>query len=282
MSAYTVTVVGATGKTGRLIVREGLGRGWRMRAAARRPPEAGEPAQFEWDERATWGPAFAGSDAAYLLIPFNHPGAAETTPDLISAAAGAGVARIVLLSSLDAEHAAPESPLLQAERRLLELPVAAAILRPTWFFDNFGDGSFRGMVADGEIRLPAGDGRFPFVDVRDVASVAVAALDVDGPEGILPLTGPEAIDHGELAAALSGALGRPIGYTPVSIAEFVELMAGRGFGRDYSEFLGDALMQVADGRLEIPVHTTVERVLGRPALGARDFAARLAGIVPEA
>jgi hypothetical protein len=78
------------------------------------------------------------------------------------------------------------------------------------------------------------------------------------------------------------ALGRPIAYTPVSIAEFVELMAGRGFGRDYSEFLGDALMQVADGRLEIPVHTTVERVLERPALGARDFAARLARIVPEA
>ena len=59
-------------------------------------------------------------------------------------------------------------------------------------------------------------------------------------------------------------------------------MAERGFDRDYSAFLGDALMQVADGRLEIPVHTTVERILGRPALGARDFAARLAPIVPEA
>jgi uncharacterized protein YbjT (DUF2867 family) len=272
---YTVTVVGPTGKTGRHVMRGGLERGWRMRAAARRNTGVGEWARFEWDDRATWEPAFAGSDAAYLLIPFNHPGAAETTPDLIGAAARAGVRRICLLSSLDAEHADPDGPLLRAEERLLREPVVPAILRPTWFFDNLADGSFSDMVAAGELRLPAGDGRIPFVDVRDVAEVAVRALAPGGPDGILPLTGPEAIDHGQLAAALSEALGRPIAYTPVAVAEFTELMVERGFGRDYSRFLGEALMDVAERRLTIPVHATVERVLGRRARDARDFAAQL-------
>jgi uncharacterized protein YbjT (DUF2867 family) len=278
MGDYTVTVVGATGKTGRHVMHEGIGRGWRMRAAARREPDAGEWARLEWDDRATWGPAFTGSDGAYVLIPFNHPGAAETTPDLISAAGEAGVRRIVLLSSLDAEHADPSSPLIRAEQRLLEQPATTAILRPTWFFDNFSDGSFRGMVADGEIRLPAGDGKFPFIDVRDIGAVAVAALAADGPDGVLPLTGPEAIDHGEVAAALTEALGRSITYTPVSIPEFIGLMVARGFGPDYGEFLGEALMDVAEGRLTIPVHDTVQRVLGRPALGVREFAAQLAPV----
>lgn len=276
MSACTVTIVGATGKTGSRAVQDALARGWRVRAAARREPEHGEWERFEWDDRATWAPAFEGSDAAYLLIPFNHPGAADTTPDVIEAAAQAGVSRIALLSSLDAEHAAEDDPLRVAERTLLAQPVTAAILRPTWFFDNFSLGSFSAMTREGELRLPAGDGTIPFIDVRDVAAVAVATMAPDGPDGILPLTGPEAIDHGELAAALSEALGRRITYTPASRYEFIELMAHRGFGRDYSDFLADALIDVAEGRLTIPVHDTVERVCGRPALDARAFARGMA------
>jgi uncharacterized protein YbjT (DUF2867 family) len=272
---YTITVVGATGKTGRHVVREGIERGWRIRAATRRAPAAGEWARFEWDDRTTWTPAFQGSDAAYLLIPFNHPGAPQTTPDLIQAAAAAGVARIVLLSSIDAAHAPDDSPLLVAERALERLPVTAAILRPTWFFDNFSDGSFAGMTRAGELRLPTGAGRIPFIDARDVAAVAAAALAHDGAAGILPLTGPEAIDHGQLAAALAEALGREVTYEAVGRAEFVELMAGGGFGRDYAEFLADALIDVAEGRLTIPVWDTVERVCGRRAYDAYDFARHL-------
>jgi uncharacterized protein YbjT (DUF2867 family) len=276
MQQYTVTVVGATGKTGRHVVRDALARGWRVRAATRRAPEAGEWARFEWDDRGTWADAFHGSDAAYLLIPFNHPGAAETTPELITAAAGAGVRRIVLLSSLDAEHAPGDSPLVMAERTLLGLPVTPVILRPTWFFDNFSDGSFAGMTRAGQLRLPAGDGKIPFVDVRDIAAVAVATLADGAPDGILPLTGPEAIDHGEVAAALSEALGRSITYTPVDRAEFIDLMMRRGFGFDYADFLADALIDVAEGRLTVPVHDTVERICGRRAHDARDFAMHVA------
>jgi uncharacterized protein YbjT (DUF2867 family) len=276
MGEYTVTIVGATGKTGRRAVDDALQRGWRVRAAARRAPAHGEWERFEWDDRASWAPAFGGSDAAYLLIPFNHPGAADTTPDLIRAAADAGVRRIALLSSLDAEHAAADDPLRVAEQALLDLPVTAAILRPTWFFDNFSEGSFAAMTSEGELRLPAGDGKIPFIDVRDVAAVAVEALAHGGPDGILPLTGPEAIDHGELAAALSEALGRPITYMPAARPEFIELMAGRGFGREYADFLADALIDVAEGRLTIPVHDTVARVCGRPARDARAFARGMA------
>jgi uncharacterized protein YbjT (DUF2867 family) len=271
-----VTIVGATGKTGRRAVQEGLRRGWRVRAASRREPRDGEWERFEWDDRTTWAPAFRGSDAAYLLIPFNHPGAAETTPDLIQAAAHAGVRRIALLSSLDADHAAADDPLRVAEQALLDLPVTAAILRPTWFFDNFGDGSFAAMTREGELRLPAGEAKIPFIHVRDVAAAAVATLADGAPSGIFPLTGPEAIDHAQLAAALTEALGRPISYVPAERSEFIELMVGRGFGRDYADFLADALIDVAEGRLEIPVYDTVERLCGRPALDARAYARELA------
>lgn len=271
MSEYTVTVIGATGKTGRHVTRYAAERGWRVRAAGRRAPEHGEREPFDWDDERTWTSASAGSDAAYVLIPFNHPGAPERTPALLSAIAAAGVRRIVLLSSLDVTEAEPDSPLRRAESTLDGLPAETAALRPTWFLDNFTLGSFSGMVDAGELRLPAGDGRIPFVDARDVAAVGVAAMAPAGPVGPLPITGPAALTHHEVAAALTAA-GRPVTYTPVSRDEFVTLMTGRGFTTDYGVFLAEALMRVASGELVIPVTDTVPRLTGRPAHSVADFA----------
>src|SRR5262245_47026189 len=114
MTTYTVTVFGATGKTGRHVARYAAERGWRVRAAGRRAPQHGTLEPFDWDDERTWTSATEGSDAAYVLIPFNHPGAPERTPALLNAIAAAGVGRIVLLSSLDVLEAAPDSPLEQA------------------------------------------------------------------------------------------------------------------------------------------------------------------------
>lgn len=269
---YTVTVAGATGKTGRLILAATARAGWRVRAATRRPVEHPGWVRLDWDDPSTWTTAFEGSDAAYLLIPFNHPGAPEKTPDLMAAAAEVGVRRIVFLSTLDAEHAAPDNSSVVTEESLRRLPVAWTILRPTWFLDNFTTGSFQAMTAAGELRLPAGDGRIPFVDVRDIADLATASLSPDGPEGILPVTGPAAVGHHEVAEVFSEVSGRDIRYLPVSVDEFVELMQSRGFPRSYGLFLGAALNDVATGRLAVPVHQTVANVLGRSAYSVRDFA----------
>jgi uncharacterized protein YbjT (DUF2867 family) len=272
MSDYTVTVVGATGKTGRHVAEQAVARGWRVRAAGRRAARHGEWAMLDWDDEDTWRPAFSGSDAAYVLTPFNHPGAPERTPHLLGVAASIGVSRIVLLSSLDADSAAEDSPLRLAERTLQALPVHSAIVRPTWFLDNFTVGSFATMTWAGDLRLPAGNGTIPFVDVRDVAAVAVAALAPSGPQGVLPVTGPEQLSHDQVAAALAAAFGRPITYTDVDSEEFIGLLMARGFSRGYGQFLADALREVAEGRLLIPASDTVERLTGRRPHDVIDFA----------
>jgi uncharacterized protein YbjT (DUF2867 family) len=272
MSDYTVAITGATGKTGRNVVSTALGRGWHVRALCRRPAAGGQWIPFDWDNQRSWSLAFAGSDAAYILIPFNHPGAAERTPDLIRSAAASGVERIVLLSSLDAEHAPEISALHVCEAALLDAAVHGAVLRPTWFLDNFTTGSFASMIDSGELRLPAGTGRIPFIDTRDIADVAVATMTADGPSGILELTGPEAIDHAQAAAVLSTTLGHPISYHDVPIDAFITHMTTRGFPHDYAQFLADALHDVATGALTIPVTDTVQRICGRPPYTITQFA----------
>jgi uncharacterized protein YbjT (DUF2867 family) len=270
---HTVTVAGASGKTGRHVVEQAAERGWEVRRAGRR--DTGGPGRWvplDWDDPTSWAPAFAGSDAAYVLIPFNHPGAAEATPAVLKAAGAAGVGRIVLLSSWDAAHAADDDPLRVAERALLDQHVHAAVLRPTWFMDNFTHGSFAAMTAEGELRLPCGDGRIPLVDTRDIAAVGVACLAPDGPTGLLPITGPAAVDHHEVAAALAAAAGRAIRYTSVEPEEFIALLEARGFSRAYGQFLADALGEVATGRLVVPVERTVDEVLGRAPHSITEFA----------
>ncbi|HET8641032.1 MAG TPA: NAD(P)H-binding protein [Pseudonocardiaceae bacterium] len=275
-----MTVTGATGKTGTHVARLGTERGWRVRGAGRRPPPHGEWVPFSWDDETTWKPAFDGSQAAYAVIPFNSPGAPARAPAVIEAAAAAGVGRIVLLSTIDVDHAPPADPTRIAEQTLARLPVESAMLRPTWFLDNFTTGSFAAMTATGELRLPAGDGRIPFVDVRDIAEVAIAAMAPGGPTGPLPITGPRAVDHHEVAAALATALGRQVTYTPVPPAEFVELMAARGFSTEYGWFLAGALGAVADGSFDVPVAGTVRRLTGRDPYGPAEFAAYYAKGLP--
>ena len=272
---WVVGVTGVTGKTGRIVAELGVSHGWEVRSLTRRTPDIGQWFPMDWDDAASWPRAFAGCDAAYVIIPFNHPGAAQRTPAVLAAAAGAGVGRIVLLSSLDAGDAPETDPLRVAEDALVKLPVSWAIVRPTWFLDNFTVGSFASMMRDGSLRLPAGAGRIPFIAVSDIAAVAASALAKDGPTGYLPLTGPQAVTHADVCAALGPALGVEVGFTDVDGEEFVALMAQRGFDRTYCEFLIEALRAVERGNIVIPITDVVREITGRPALSLEEFAVRL-------
>lgn len=274
---HVVTVTGATGKTGRHVVAGARARGWGVRRATRHPSDA-DDVFFDWSDASSWEPAFAGSHAAYVVVPFNDPVAPDTAPQLLETVGGAGVPRVVLLSSLDVETADEDSPLRVAENTLSTLDVASAAIRPTWFFDNFTSGSMSWMVAAGRLELPAGEGTIPYVDVRDVSEVALAALTPGGPTGPLEITGPQQVHHREIAEVLGGALGRPIEYRPVADEEFVSALTAQGFSDGYARFLGDAMSAVAGGHVVIPVTDTVLRTTGRPPFTLEGFAAEFAAL----
>ena len=50
------------------------------------------------------------------------------------------------------------------------------VVRASWFNQNFSEGYLIDGVLAGEVALPAGAVREPFVDADDIADVAVAAL----------------------------------------------------------------------------------------------------------
>lgn len=166
-------VVGATGKTGRRIMDRLAARGVPTRAGSR----SGDP-PFEWDDRSTWAPALRGATAVYISYypDIAVPGAPDKVAALADLAVEHGVRRLVLLTGRGEEEAQ------RAERLVREADPQATIVRCSCFSQNFSEGAFVDSVRSGVVALPAGDTPEPFVDVEDIADVAVAALTEPGHE----------------------------------------------------------------------------------------------------
>jgi uncharacterized protein YbjT (DUF2867 family) len=87
------------------------------------------------------------------------------------------VRRLVLPSGRGEEEAQA------AEQVVMSGSIEWTVVRCSWFNQNFSEGYLLDPVLGGEVVLPAGDVPEPFVDVDDIADVAVA--DVIGLLGYL-------------------------------------------------------------------------------------------------
>ncbi|MFK0066948.1 NAD(P)H-binding protein [Streptomyces sp. NPDC091046] len=271
----TTLVVGATGTTGSRTVARLVAAGHPVKAAGRRaaPVPGAEPVRFDWYDAGTHDTALDGVDRVYLVPPVGDPDPAAVMLPFLHRARAAGVGRAVLLSS----SAVPEGgPAVGAVHR--ELPGLFdqwAVLRPSWFMQNFtGDHAHAvGIRRDGIIRTAAGRGRVAFVDADDIAAVAVHALTDDHAPGTdLVLTGPEALDHDEVAAVLTRVAGRPVVHRGVTPEELAARLTGV-VPPDFAALLADLDRAIAQGA-EDRTTDTVQRVTGRPPHGFREVVER--------
>jgi uncharacterized protein YbjT (DUF2867 family) len=249
-------VIGSTGKTGRRILRRLTDLGHPARGASRRTDSP-----FDWERQETWPAVLEGVTAAYVSYysDLAAPEAPATVEAFTKAAAAAGVRRLVLLSGRGEHHA--ES----CEDIVRESGLGYTLVRASWFAQNFSEGALLQGVLDGAVVLAAGDVAEPFVDVEDIADVAVAALLDERHDGRLyDVTGPRLLTFSGAAAELAAAAGRPVAYVPVSVAEFRAALAGHPLG----DVFADLCAEVFDGR-NANLGTGVQDALGRPA---RDFA----------
>ncbi|MCR6482311.1 NmrA family transcriptional regulator [Amycolatopsis sp. OK19-0408] len=256
-------VVGGTGKTGRRVADRLRERGLGVRITSRRgtPP-------FEWADRATWAPVLAGVDAVYLTYypDLVVPGAADDIRAFAELAVAHGIRHLVLLSG----RGEPEAE--ACERIVAAAGTGWTVLRCAWFAQNFSEHFLLDAVRGGEVALPAGTVTEPFLDVRDIADVAVRVLTEPGHTGRLyELTGPRLLSFADAAADISAASGRDVRYVPVSVAEYAAAAVEYGVPEDEAEALTELFGRVLDGRNESVTHD-VERVLGRPATDFADFA----------
>jgi uncharacterized protein YbjT (DUF2867 family) len=199
------------------------------------------------------------------------PGAADTIQAFTDQAVRSGVQHLVLLAGRGEEEAD------RCERIVQASGIDWTILRPTWFNQNFSEGFMREAVLGGTVALPVRDVREPFVDVADIADVAVAALtDPERHAGqVYELTGPRLLAFPEAIDEIARATGEDIAFVPISHEAFLDALEDQGVPDDFVWLLGYLFREVMDGR-NSHLADGVQRALGRPPRDFRAYADRTA------
>ena len=183
--------------------------------------------------------------------------------------------RAVLLSSSAIDAGTPGLGKVQAQ--LGAMIPEWAVLRPSWFMENFvGEHPHAASARErGEIVSATDDARVGFVDPADITKVAVRALTDPAPHDTEHVTtGPERLNYADVAATLTELLGRPVRHRAVDEDALTAYHEGPGLAR----FLAGLDTAVAAGA-EDRVTTTVADVTGRPPRSFRDFRRdQLAGV----
>jgi len=261
-------VIGGTGKTGRRVVERLTTHDVAIRAVSR----STQP-RFDWEEPSTWERVLEGVDRAYITYApdIALPGAVERVREFADLAVQKGVGRLVLLTGRGEEEAQ------RAEKVIQRPTVEWTVVRASWFCQNFSEGPFRDMVLNGEIALPAGEVREPFVDVDDIADVVAASLTEEGhSEEIYEVTGPRLLTFADAAVEIGRASGRPVRYRQISMEEFKEGLTQGGVPEEMIWLLEYLFTTVLDGR-NAETADGVRRALGREPRDFAEWASAAAG-----
>ena len=274
-----ILVVGATGTVGRALVAELVKGGANVRAATRdldrargMLPDAAEIAPFDLERTATFDDALQGVDRVFLIARPGDEHADRLAFPLIEAMERHRVRHVVDLSALGAE-ARPAFALRKVEQRLETSPMTFTHLRPNFFMQLFTGGSLLAAVRASAIRVPAAFAKVSWIDARDVAAAAAAALVADRVHAgkAYTLTGPQALDHAEVAAVIEQVSGRAVRYEAISEEEARGVLSDAGFPAPWIERLIGFYRLVRD-EAAAPVSPAVQDILGRPARTFSAFA----------
>lgn len=271
MEQPLILVTGATGTSGREVVKQLVERGQRVRALARDPAKAnslGREVEIvigDLTKPETLGPAFAGVNRA--LVVANGLELATLEANAFAAAKQAGVKHIVKMSGrhLDAAFTVG-SPFArmhgESESRLRALGTRWTILRPGTFASNL---LLWLNKETGELFLPVGDGWDVFTDPRDIAAVAVHVLTTPGHDGATyEITGPEPLRYAEAVRKMAEAIGRPLRLVDVPQDTARTGLIAAGVPIPQAETLLRHFDGVRSGQIYPPTMTITE-LLGRPA-----------------
>lgn len=255
-TANRILVLGSTGKTGSRVYQALSAMGLPVRAGSRQAP-----LPFDWDNQATWAPVLEHIDAVYISYQpdIAIPAAFAAITEFTRLAVENGIRKLVLLSG----RGEPEAQ--ACEEIIINAGVDWTIIRASWFAHNFSEGFLRDAINAGHIALPVGPVREPFIDIDDIAEIAVSALSTERHNGQLyEVTGPRLLTFQEAIDEIGKATGRRILFEAVTIDEYADMLKGYQVPADYISMLAYLFTVVLDGRNE---HVTdgVEKALGRKA-----------------
>jgi len=283
-----ILVTGGTGSVGSETLRLLSQAGVAARALARNPQKGQKLPGITWlagdlAKPETLPTAFGGAKTLFLLtgvgedmVPLQH--------NAIAAARASGVANIVKLSAFGAsDHS--KAPIClwhyKVEKEMQESGLGWTILRPHHFMQNLLT-QVEYITKDGVVYSASGDGKIPYIDARDIASVAAVTLTQPGHLGKkYVVTGGEALSYRQATEIIGNTIGKQLRFVSESPDEARARRKREGMPPTIIESaLAISAYQRAGGKT-LTITSTVADLTGRPprtfAEFARDHAAVFRG-----
>jgi len=231
----TTLVTAASGSAGRNIAEALLDKGFDVIATGRKPETLSfsrkvETRAYDADRETDFDALFAGVDDIVLVAPPLDGRIDVKLAPFIRAAADRKIGHLVYLSGNYLSGMTGTTlaalPVRKLEQQVIGSGLKHLILRAGFFMDNYTTGFYATMVGQGRISLATGAGKSALIAGAEVGIFVAEALS-QGLTGEYILTGPEALDHDEVAALLSRKLGKTITYLPVSEPQLEEYYRSR-------------------------------------------------------
>ena len=265
-----ITVMGATGHTGKKITETLLKIREKVRALGRSESKladlkraGAEALTGDTTDAAFLAKVFRGADAVYTLLPADRRSSdyrAEQDRQgeaIVKAIRQSGVRYAVALSSLGAdltEGTGLIAGLHAQEERLKRLEdTSVLLLRPVSFFENFYDAleliKHQGINGDSVAPNLA----VPMIATRDIADAAAKALKARDWKGVVvrELLGPRDLSYAEATRILGARIGKPdLKFVQFSYADTARALVEAGLSESFAGLYVEMTRAFNEGKIK--------------------------------
>lgn len=189
---------------------------------------------FDFDDQKTYPKAFENIDTLFLLRPPHISDVKKYFPPLLSAAQNAGIKEILFLSVQGVEKS-KIIPHHKIEALIKSYSFDYIFIRPSYFMQNLTTSLRSDIITLNKIILPAGNAKFNWVDVKNIAEATAVLIDQfqDLKNQAIEISGSELENFQTVANKLTSILGRKISYENRNPVSFYFLKRKAGIASGY-------------------------------------------------
>lgn len=216
---------------------------------------------MDFRDSSTFKPALEEKEIVFLCGPSATPEAEALLKPLVEQAIEQKIKHVVFIASY---------PSLM--EKIEESDMDYTFLKGNFFMQNFEMYQTEDIKDRNQIFMPTGEGKAPFIHTRDIGEVAAEIIENPGDfkNQKVYLTGPEALDHFQVADIFSEVLGREIKYKNPDDETYRKVMKERGYSDKYIDAMIAVFGKIKKGKVE-KTSDMVRKILGRKPITLKEY-----------
>lgn len=262
-----ILVTGATGTVGSEVLKHLLNLDVKVKAAVRSPSNKIRDTpqiEFDYGKPDTLSNALKNVNKIFLVTPFDKF-MVDNTEKLVIEAKKNDIQQIVKISVMGADvepGIMPTQLHRMSEKIIEESQIPYTFLRPNSFMQNFVNFLGNSIKNNNVFYGSVDNAKMSFIDVNDIAAVAVHCLLYDENKGkSYTLTGSESLSYYDAAEYLTKVLGKQISYVDISDDEMAKNMKNAGMDDWTTNSLIELAKFTREGYLS-GITDSVEKITG--------------------